>query len=313
MIFSSVIAGLHRAWSAKRMIAIYYVANLLCGMALALPLRSFLNTHIGTTLLGEALGGRVDMNIVADIINDHPDLFTTWSGLLWLVPAFYLFSNLFLSGGALSVFATEEKYSSTLFWSGAAKHFSRFVRLWLLALPLFGVLFLIMYLATGLTRLFFGPDPYQYITFWAGWARVGLFALAAALSYMYFDYARIYAVLHDEPLMRSVWWHGLKFTLRNIGQALLLVIALALLGVLVLGIYALVADRLATPSVLVVGALVALQQLYMMFRVFLKLAGFAAQAHFYHELSVAPPVVESISAEAARGFPEAFSAEPTAS
>lgn len=291
MILESLKTGFRRAGAAKRMLFIYYLANLFCGLALAMPLRNLLEGKISHTLLGEALGGRFDMNFFVDFISTFDDFGATWFGLAMVVPIFYLLSNIFLSGGALSVFATEEKYSTTLFWFGSAKYFGRFLRLWLMAVPVFVVFFLCVLLGKSATRLIFGADPYQEVTYWAGWVQTGLFALAAMLSHMYFDYARIYAVMHDETLMRSVCLSGLKFMFNNLARALALVLLMAGMSVVILFVYNLVADRLSAANAGTVILLVALQQIYVLFRICMKAAAFAAQTALYQMVSASATAI----------------------
>jgi len=312
MIFGSLKMGWRRAWAAKRMLAIYYLASLISGLVLAVPLRSLLSEKISQTLLGDALGGRFDMDFFADFITNFPDFGDTWFGLAMIVPLFYLLSNIFFSGGALSVFASEEKYSATLFWSGAARYFGRFLRLWLMALPVFGIFFLIIFLEKGATRLLFGDDPYQSVTYWTGWVKTGLMALALILSHMYFDYARIHAVMHDDAKMRHAWLAGLKFVFGNLSKTLGLVLLMSAISVAGLVLYNLVADRLFAPSAVVVLLLVLWQQAYMIFRMHMKLTAFAAQTAFYQTVSAAPALAagEPSVAESSGGLPEGLPASP---
>jgi hypothetical protein len=296
MIFGSLMIGLRRAWAAKRMLFIYYFANLICGVILAAPLRSLLREEISQTMLGEALGGRFDMNFFADFIANFKDFGATWSGLVMILPIFYLLSNLFLSGGALSVFATGEKYSTALFWSGSARYFGRFLRLWLMAVPIFVVFFLCVLQEKSVTRLIFGADPYQYVTYWAGWVQTGLFALAAMLSHVYFDYVRIYTVINDETRMNRAWLAGLKFMFGNLGRAFLLAFWMALIGIVVMAIYNLLANQLVAANALVVLMLFLAQQVYIFFRMYMKLTAFAAQTALYQKVSTAGTVAAADSA-----------------
>ncbi len=303
MIIASLKAGLRRAWAAKRVVLIYFLANLFCGMVLALPLRRLLDSTISNTTLGGTLGGRIDMNFLADLIFNHKDFFTTWRGLVIIVPAFYLLVNIFLSGGALSVLSSQEKYSTVHFWSGAAKYFGRFLRLWLMALPVFGIFFFIMFLEEGITRLFFGADPYQYVTYWARWVRMALFGGAALLSYMFFDYARIYSVLRDEPRMRFAWRHGLKFLFENLHKTLWLAVGLGLMGIIGMVVYNFFADRLIAANSWVLLLLFLLQQAFILFRMFMKVATFFAQTNFYQSVEIAPltPPMSDVANDIAEG------------
>jgi len=310
MILESLKVGLRRAWAAKRILIIYYLANLFCGVVLAVPLRNLLSVKISETLLGESLGGRFDMNFFADFITNFDHFGSTWFGLVMIIPIFYLLTNVFLSGGVLSVFASEEKYSTTVFWSGSARYFGRFLRLWLMALPVFGIFFLIIFLEKGVTRLFFGADPYQSITYWAGWVRTGLMASAVMLSYIYFDYARIYAVMHDETKMRRAWLMGLKFMFGNFAKVVLLALSMALISVVVMLVYNVLANQLVAANALVVLMLFLAQQVYIFFRMYMKLAAFAAQTTFFQTVSAASAMVatEPTAPEATDELPEGLPA-----
>lgn len=308
MILESLKVGLRRAWAAKRMRVLYYLVSLFCGVVLAIPMRSLLSDKISETLLGQALGGRFDMNFFADFIANFEGFGDTWFGLVMIIPIFYLLTNVFLSGGALSVFVSEEKYSTTMFWSGSARYFGRFLRLWLMALPVFGVFFLIIFLEKGVTRLLFGADPYQYVTYWAGWVRTGLIAFAMMMSYIFFDYARIYAVMRDDPKMRRAWLAGLKFMFGNFGKVLLLTLSMALISMVVMVVYNLLANQLAAPNAFVVLMLFLAQQVYIFFRMFVKMTAFAAQTTFYHSVSAVATVATTYSASEDLSMGEAIPA-----
>lgn len=64
MIIDSIKAGIRLMWSNKRIVLIYYLANLLFGIILMLPFRSVLSSFVGNSLMGEMLVDRLDMDFL---------------------------------------------------------------------------------------------------------------------------------------------------------------------------------------------------------------------------------------------------------
>ena len=290
----------------KRMLFIFYGINLLFGMIVMLPLRGALNSFAGHSLMGEKLAGRIDMDFLFEFLINNKGAVGETASLLFIVAAVYGLSGLFLSGGAFSVFAAEGEYSSSLFWGSAAKYCGRFLRLFLWSLPVLVIFYCIQFVENGVVRLIFGKDPYQNIAFWGGSVRILLGYVGIILYYVLFDYARIYVVVNDERKTRVALWRGIKFIFRNFFKTLGLAAVLFVVGIVVLIIYNPLADALHAPNGLIVFVLFLLQQMYMLFRMSLKLTLYASQVDLYGQLSprqVAPqPLPEpELPAEPAMG------------
>ena len=285
MVFSNIKNGFAQVWKNKRLIVVFYLANLLFGLVLMLPFRAVLSNFSGNTLMGAKLGGRLDMDFLFDLLTHNQNIVSIITGMMLIVPAVYWLFSLFLSGGAFSVLVKGEKYSAAIFWHGAATYFGRFFRIFLWSLPVLGILFCVQFIETGLERLIFGKVPYQNISYWGGWVKFSLRTLSILLFGLVLDYARIHAVLTDDKRMRVSVWRGIKFAFGNIGRTLGLTFILFLTGAVVLAIYNPISNALVAPNVLVVIALFLLQQTYMMFRMTLRLTLFASQLNLYNKLS----------------------------
>ncbi|MCH7755133.1 hypothetical protein IH970_08420 [candidate division KSB1 bacterium] len=285
MVFSNIKNGFTQVWKNKRLIIVFYLANLLFGLVLMLPFRAVLDNFSGKTLMGAKLAGRLDMDFLFDLLTHNQNMVSIFTGMVLVVPAVYWLFSLFLSGGAFSVLVKGEKYSAAMFWNGAATYFGRFFRIFLWSLPVLGILFCVQFIETGLERLIFGKVPYQNISYWGGWVKFSLRTLSILLFGLVLDYARIHAVLTDEKRMRVSVWQGIKFAFGNIGRTFGLTFILFLAGAVVLVIYNPISNALAAPNVLVVIALFLLQQTYMMFRMTLRLTLFASQLNLYNKLS----------------------------
>ncbi len=285
MILSSIKHGINQMWSNKRIILIYYLANLLFGIVLMFPFRSILNRFIGHSLMGEKLAGRMNMDFLFEFFKENPNFFSTYSVLILIMFAAYWLLSLFLSGGAFSVFANEKKYTSPLFWDNAVKYFCRFIRLVLWSIPVFAILFCLQFLWTAIEKIFFGSDPYQYITYWGGWIKVSLRYISFILYFIVLDYARIYIVITDEKRMRISLWQGIKFAFGNFWKTFGLALLLFVIGMIALIIYNPIADLLHTAYSIVILLLFIWQQIYMVFRMVLKLTLYAGEVRLYDLVS----------------------------
>jgi len=277
MIFSSIKTGFARMLTNKRMVGTYFVANFIFGVILMLPFRAVIKNFAGNSLMGTSLAGHLNMDFVFDLLAHKRDLFSVMGTMILVVPLVYWFVNIFLSGGAFVVFASEGKYDKQQFWGGASAYFGRFLRLGVYSLLFFALFFAVQFLETLVMKIFFHSDAPQNISYWGGWIKFALRTLGILLYGVVFDYARIMIVLKDEREIFKTLWRGVKFTFRNFGRVFSLAFILFIIGAVVLVIYNPIANVLAVPNALVVFALFLLQQGYMLFRMGLRLTLFASE------------------------------------
>ncbi len=295
MILNSLKSGFAQVRANKRLILVFYLANLFFGLLLMLPLRSILSDFIGNSQMGEKLGGPLDMNFLFEFLKHKDEVIPAFMGLILIVPAVNWLFTLFLSGGAFATFVGGGKYNAAFFWGNAAKYFGRFIRLTLWSMPVFAVLFCLQYLESGVERLIFGSDPYQNITYWGGWIKVGLRQFGFLLFAMVLDYARIHAVLNDEQKMRVSLVQVLKFAFGNFLQTFGLAFLLLAIGAAALVVYNPIANSLSAPNAMIVFMLFIWQQIYMLFRMTLRLTTYSSQLDLYRRRAAEPASVPTTS------------------
>ncbi len=265
--------GVRDALRAKRAVLVLYLANLVLGLLVALPLRSVLSQFAGRSLLGGET--HFDIHFYLELFAAHGTALASFVGPALLVFGIYSLMSLFLSGGVLSVLVREERYRPDVFWGGSARFFGRFLRLLLWSLLLLLVLALGPLIAFGLQRLIYGSDPYQYVSFWGRWIQVGLALLGLAFFVICLDYARIRTVLNDENEMRRSLWQGVRFGLRNLIAVCGLALVLFLAGAVVLWVYR------GLSGFLGVVVLLFLQQVYVFWRMALRVTRYGAEMELY--------------------------------
>lgn len=105
MVFASLKAGFYLMWANRRIVYIFYFANLLLGIFLMLPFRQFVKSFAGESLMAEKLAGPIDIDFIFDLFRENPALNDVLIVLIVFGLLLYLLANLFLSGGAYGLFA----------------------------------------------------------------------------------------------------------------------------------------------------------------------------------------------------------------
>lgn len=277
MVFACLKAGLSQVWSNKSILFIFYLANLLSGIVLMLPFRAMLDNFIGYSLMGDKLGGLIDMDFLFEFLVNSSGLggIVLVSGLVFF--GLYGLVNLFLSGGALGIFVGKENFTAAKFWGDGGKYFGRFIRLFFWGLPVLVILFGLQFIVTGVQRIIFGSDPYTYVLYWSNWIQFVLRWFAFFFFFIIFDYARIYAVTLEERKMRKALGEGLGFVWRNFRRTFTLAFTVSLLGIVGLLVYNPLADLLSAPNAMILILLFLWQQIFMLFRMLLRLTLYAGE------------------------------------
>jgi hypothetical protein len=321
--------GVSRVNSAPLMLVGMCLATLLVALPLALVLEGAIARHLGGSLAaesaaegtnfdwwqefaGQASGlaatfvpsiigfGAVLDNL--DALADNLPVATTIAVAvgLWLV----IWS--FLSGGVLDRYARDRPTRAAGFFAASGTNFWRFLRLGVLALAAYGLLF-------GFLHGWLLDDLYGRLTkdmtaergaFAVRAACYALFGAALVAVNLIFDYARVRIVVEDRRSAVGAVLSAVRFVRRNRGTAYLYVInALAFLMLVLM--YALVAPG-APASGPWMWITLGIGQLYIVARHYLKLLFYASELAFFqnalaHAAYTAAPIVvwpESPAAEA---------------
>lgn len=192
----------------------------------------------------------------------------------------HLLLSLFLSGGLLDRLARDRAVGSAAFFSACGVWFCRFLRLALIAGPLYGLLFL------WLHRLLFD-------VLFVEWTRDltaerSAFAVRLALYIVFtgvvcglnliLDYAKIRAVVEDRRSMIGALVAGARFVVRHPAKTALLYAANIGLAALVAGVYYLLAPGAASPLLAF-----AVGQFYIVLRVVVRLQFIASQTALFQQ------------------------------
>ena len=298
-------AGIARLNRAPLVVAAMVAVTLLVALPLSLALRDMIETHLGSSLMAEAVAADTSYDWWQEFSAQATGLGTTFvpsiigfgavldnvSGLADNVPlastivgvtAAWLVIWSFLSGGVLDRLARDRKTRAHGFFAACGVHFWRFIRLGAFAFAFYYVLFTYVH---G----WFLTDLYSSLVFdttverTAFLVRLSLylgFGAVLACGNLVLDYARIRIVVEDRRSAAGALLAGARFVRRRPGGTIGLYLLNAAAFALLLFVYA-----ITVPGAPGAGAaawiVLAVGQLYIVARHYFKLVFYASQIAYF--------------------------------
>ena len=320
--------GVARVNRAPAILISVFAVTFLTAVPFAAMMRDALKTHLGGSLAGEqalsgvnqiwwseftAQAGEIGQTFetaiigfaaVLDNISAVLDGDARAAPIVWLGAA-YLLVWLFLTGGIVDRYARGRPTRSYGFFTACGVYFVRFLRLAPVIAATYYLLFAFVrpLLLNDLYGEFTRSVTAEHIAFL--WRSI-LYLIFGALvigATILFDYAKVRAVVEDRRSMIGAVVSSGRFVRRNLGAVLSLYAMNAMLFLVVLLVYALVAPDATDPTWVVL----AFGQTYVLARLWVRLVFFASetalfQARLAHTGYIAsppvnrpePPVVEQL-------------------
>ncbi len=278
-----ILNGKSVAWKYKWLVVLAWLLNLACSLVVVFPLKSMLEQFSDHSLMSLRLINGLDLEYLFEFLHYNPDATSTLFALFVCVGGIYGILNLFVAAGAYGMIVYNEPWSLSAFVAQAGRVIGRFFRLLLWAIPVYVVFYCLQFIETGVVRVIFGKDPYQYITFWGTMIRVFLGTLGIMIATMVVDYARIHTLRTDERAMRKSLLHGLRFALLHFLPAFGIAFAIAVPSALLPVAVPAIANALTggTGTIII---LFLVQQAAMLLRMYLKVTLYAAQSSFHEHV-----------------------------
>ena len=305
MIIGAWLDGSRRVFAARAVIAAVFLITLLAALPLAIAMRGMIDAHLGRSLRSDAVADGADNDWWQEFTAQTSGLGTTFtpsvigfattldsiSSVLDARPqqvqvagavAIYLGVWMFLSGGILDRYARQRHTHAHGFFAAAGVFFWRFLRLGVGAAAVYWFLF------TYVHKWLF-DDLYQWLTrdlaverdafLW----RAALYLLFGSMlikSTVIFDYARIRMVVEDRRSAIGSLVAALGFIIRRPGLVFGLFALNALVFLVLIGVWALVAPG-AGGAGLSMWLGFAFSQVYVLARLLVKLQFMASQTALF--------------------------------
>lgn len=126
---TALVDGARRLKIAARMVFPLYVVNLAVALFALLPFYVALHRVTATRPAASRLLVSWDLEIVAELVMDHPTLLSQLQAVLLFVPLAYLLLSQILLGGALGALGRTSRPSAKVFGADAMDHFFPLLRL----------------------------------------------------------------------------------------------------------------------------------------------------------------------------------------
>jgi len=281
-VIKAIVNGLGITARKPKVLVILYVINLVFAAAVAFPFLAIVQSELGHSFLGSSVRP-LDLMWLGEAALKHGDALPALIGGLAVGGLLYLALHIFLNGGLVGRLLDREGPATLAAFAGdSGRYFWRYVRLFLMSLVFYVLaLGVFMELVSGLFR----PLADGALTEWLPLILSNLHFLVALLLlsivHMIVDYARIAVVADEERRVLKALRHALTFLRKRFFRAWSIYLLIAAGTVAGTVIFSIVLGRLGAPAVAVVAAALVGMQIYVLFRIWIRMLFVAAQAEFY--------------------------------
>ena len=220
------------------------------------------------------------------------DFFVRWelnlgpTSLLFFLSLLYVCTHTFLAGGFIGIYAKEYPSTFTEFLMDGARYFGKFFRVALVALILYYLFyfFIVDWMNSSIQSWTQHEAsetvPYRYYMI----RNIVVLFMVSLLS-MIFDYARVRMVVDERTSSLGASVAGARFAFANFTSTYGLYFLLTAIGFILIVLYAVVESLIPQNSYWPLVLLFLVQQLYMLFRLWLKANFYAGQTRLYQALT----------------------------
>jgi hypothetical protein len=264
-------------WQYRYLIGISYLIMLFSALVILLPLKALLESKAGYSLSIGKLAEGLDYTFITDFNNAFEGALTPVFQQSYITVMIVVVLLVFIMGGAISLFLSyPAKYKATLFWGQSAHYFWRMLRLvfyfWLmqgLLLMLFGLIYFSLTNGFSLTKI----EDDSYFLRYLLWLMPPYLLLAVSIL-MWQDYAKVRLVTQDTRWLFQPIWASFHFLRRHYLSAFLLY-----LMYMVLLVFCIYLQSKFIPNISSFGLSFVSVQLFVLFRLSIRLANLAGVAH----------------------------------
>ena len=211
-----VAAGASLVWRRQRVLWWVFAVNFVLGLLGTVGARMQLGKLLQYSLAGEGLSKGFDFGMFLELVSRPEANLMRSAGSSFLFAGLFPLFMLFVTGGILAVYREDRKFTAGDFFAASGAFFWRFVRLALLSIVPFAILFGLL---SGVNKLssYLGDRTVSaktgFYILLAGFVVVTLLTLFVRL---WFDIAQVRAVVQDERKMLPNMWKALGISWRNI-------------------------------------------------------------------------------------------------
>lgn len=284
-------SGLKTGLKVPGLVLTLYVINVAVALPLALTFRSIITTTFGNSMAIESFLDGFDFAVYQDFLTQADPAIGAFAVLLLWVLVAYVLVNTLLAGGTLTVVASEaRKFSLASFAAGCGRYFGRFFRLFLIYVVL--ILLVAIILGAVLAGVFSAAtadaDSEVILIVWGiVVGSIGVTVLGLLLVAL--DFAKVATVRSDLRSMLRATGGALGFVFRRIFTVMLSVIFVLLALAAGTALYLWLVSAIGMDSDVALAGAFLLQQLYIFYRIYLRVAFYDCELSVHGWLAPVSP------------------------
>lgn len=281
-IFTLFIRGLRMVLGKRRLALRLWTVHFIFSLLVIAPLAFAIHGQLAHSLTGAAVLKKLEAHWLTDFSSRYLEAAPLFLGLFLAAGIVFLVLAVFLNGGIIGGLSRSAARTTLAdFFHDCGLYFWRFLRLFLLSIPVYLIVVGLLYRPlAGLLNSFARQAASEWPALIAGHLRLFALVLLLGLVSMFFDYVKIGLATRGGSKVLKETWLTLKFVAGRFFKAWGLYLLAGLAFVLLTLLYLEVARVLPQGTPLRVALVLAWQQLYILGRQFSKMLFYATEIEF---------------------------------
>jgi hypothetical protein len=256
-----------------------YILNIFFSLIIALPFKSLLEKAFAASKISEKLLNEFNFTVFIDFIINYGKEFSSIMSNFLPIAFFYFFFNLFLTGGILSIFKTDNrKFDFKSFFPDCTKYFPRMIKQFLINF-IFSLILILIFAAFIIITIAIhdGNQP----TFFSMLPIIILACILLGLFLLVMDFGKVIIVEEDSRKIFITVLNSIKFVVKNILGILSFILPLLFLFILGIIGYLYISNIVIINSVWIIIFVFFIQQIFIILRVAFRIVFYSCYYSFY--------------------------------
>ncbi len=266
------------------MVVYLWIINFIYSMLIVTPLYFLIKNDLSRSLMTDQIIEGKGLLWLGDIIYKYQDIFPALLGWFLIPGVFFMLLYVFLYGGIIGrIVAQDENMRISGFLADCSKHFFPFLRVFLISLAAYLVVFGGIY---GIISSLFDFWKKNASTEWplilSSILEFLILVLLFSVVRMFFDYVRIRLVVEKSKKALRATLLNLAFIGKRFFRAWFLYLFVGLIAAAIAVVYLAVNQPLPNIGVLLIVGFI-WQQIYVLSRMWTKILFYSTEYHFFIE------------------------------
>ena len=214
--------GFFLVWRQQRLVWWIFFVNLVLGLLAGLIPRTVLHTALDQSLHSQQLSKGFDVSVFLELLSKPEMSSTPWTAGSAIVGVIFLFYMLFLSGGILSAFHHDRRFTPGQFFEFCGDFFWRMVRLLLCSIIPFGIVFGLLSGVNTISGKMASNAANEMQGFWVQVLGTVVVILVGLFVRAWFDLAQARTVIDHVRGMFVLTFRSFVLSLRNVPRFILM-------------------------------------------------------------------------------------------